>query len=284
MSDADATLDSLFIYPVKSCAGLHVAEQRILPTGLENDRHWMIVDPDGEFLTQRSHPGMALLGTEVDAAGTLTLHAAGHEPLHVAPTEAQHPIRVRVWRDHLDALDAGEAAAAWVTEALRTPARLAAFSPAVRRPSSAQWTQGLPAWAEFADGFALLVTTDSAMDELNRRLVDRGEAPVDMRRFRPNLVLTGLPAHEEDYIDTLTIESVDGPVEIKLVKPCSRCPIPNVDPDTGRPGNEPGDTLATYRADSRMNGAITFGMNGIVVSGHGNRLREGDPVEVTYSF
>ncbi len=284
MSDVTATIDALYVYPVKSCAGLRVARRRLTPTGLESDRHWMVVTPEGEFLTQRSHPQMALVATDLDAAGNLTLVAPGRSPLAVPAGADSTSLTVRVWRDHLRALDAGDAAADWLSEVLGTPARLAAFAPDVHRPSNERWTQGHPAWAQFADGFALLVTTATAVDELNRHLAERGAAPVDMRRFRPNIVLAGLDPHEEDYLDTLTVATAGGPVVIKLVKPCTRCPVPNVDPDTGLPGHEPGDTLATYRNDARMDGAVTFGMNGIVIEGAGRWLREGDTVEADYTF
>jgi uncharacterized protein YcbX len=105
-----------------------------------------------------------------------------------------------------------------------------------------------------------------------------------MRRFRPNLVLTGLPAFDEDHIGDITITTGDGPVVLRLVKPCARCSIPNVDPLTAQSSNAVGDTLAGYRADSRVNGAVTFGMNAVIVGGIDCLLRPGQSAQVSWNF
>ena len=73
-------------------------------------------------------------------------------------------------------------------------------------------------------------------------------------------------------------------MRLKLVKPCARCSIPNVDPVSAATGTEPGDTLSTYRADSRVDGAITFGMNAIVLEGVDRTLRTGMRAEATFAF
>ena len=96
-----------------------------------------------------------------------------------------------------------------------------------------------------------------------------------VERFRPNLVLDGLDAHGEDFVDAIELDAPEGPVVLKLTKPCARCTIPNVDPDTAATGTEPGDTLAGYRADARLGGAVTFGMNAVVVAGVEHTLRVG---------
>jgi uncharacterized protein YcbX len=98
---------------------------------------------------------------------------------------------------------------------------------------------------------------------------------VGPERFRANLVLDGLEAFDEDHLDEIVLDAEGGPVRLKLVKPCSRCGIPNVDPATGEPGSEPGRTLAGFRADARLGGAITFGMNAIVLEGADRLLRVG---------
>jgi uncharacterized protein YcbX len=119
----------------------------------------------------------------------------------------------------------------------------------------------------------LLVASTASLDELNRRLNVQEQAPVTMQRFRPNLVLDGLDAHGEDFIDEITFD--DGAIRLRLVKPCSRCSIPDVDPDSAATGHAVGDALAAYRADARVGGALTFGMNAVVVEGVGRQLRRG---------
>jgi uncharacterized protein YcbX len=129
-----------------------------------------------------------------------------------------------------------------------------------------------------------LVTTVAAVDELNQRLSHNGFAPVDQRRFRPNLVLADLNAHDEDLLDVLHI-SADAPIALKIAKPCERCPIPSINPDTAQAQPEAvSDTILTYRADARLDGAITFGMNAIVLAGAGQILRVGQSVAADYGF
>ena len=129
------------------------------------------------------------------------------------------------------------------------------------------------------------MASTASLAELNRRLAAAGHDAVTMQRFRPNIVIDGLPdAHGEDHVDTLTIESPDGRVELKLVKPCSRCSIPDVDPVTAQTGHAVTDALAAYRADPRLNGALTFGQNAIIVSGVDCRIEVGARVQMALRF
>ena len=105
-----------------------------------------------------------------------------------------------------------------------------------------------------------------------------------MARFRPNLVLEGLESHDEDRLDVLRVTTETGVVELKPVKPCARCPIPNVDPVTAEPGPQVSDTLQAYRQDPRLNGAVTFGMNAIVLQGDSQVLRVGQSVTADFRF
>lgn len=106
-----------------------------------------------------------------------------------------------------------------------------------------------------------------------------------MERFRPNIVIEGLAdPHGEDHIETLTVESPDGDVVLRLVKPCSRCSIPDVDPATARTGHAVTEALAAYRAEPRLNGALTFGQNAVIVAGVGRRLVVGARVRAEFAF
>ena len=157
------------------------------------------------------------------------------------------------------------------------------FSP-TPRACSTKWTAGVAATTEFADGYPVLVTTDSAMEELNTRLAAQGHPAVGMERFRPNVVLGGMEPHDEDHIGTLQVQSVDALVQLALVKPCARCPIPNIDPATAQSHPGVGDALQAYRQDSRLDGSITFGMNAVVQAGAGGLLRVGQVVAGAYRF
>ena len=195
--------------------------------------------------------------------------------LHLRLDTVETPCRVQVWNDTVSAYDMGDLAAQWFSDFLGRPLRLARFDPQQRRLSNRRWTGDVEAENLFSDAFPLLVASTASLGELNRRLAARGQPAITMERFRPNLVLDGLDPHGEDFLDELRFDTTDGPVRLKLVKPCSRCTIPNVDPQSAATGPEPGDTLATYRADARLDGAITFGMNAIVLEGAERTLRTG---------
>lgn len=283
MSDLPVTLQAMYLHPVKSCAGIAVDEALVIETGLELDRAWMVVDEYGEFLSQRELPRLALVAPTL-RTNDLVLRAPGMLALHLALDAVEAPCRVRVWDDEVKAYDMGDVAAQWFSDFVGRKARLVRFDPEHKRLSEARWSGGVEAQAAFSDGFALLVVSSASVAELNRRLAGRGQPPVGVERFRPNLVLDGLDAHGEDWIDTLTLDSDDGPVVLKLTKPCARCSIPNVDPATAATGTEPGDTLASYRADARLNGAITFGMNAVVVEGVEHLLKVGARGRATIAF
>jgi uncharacterized protein len=277
-------LSGLYLHPIKSCAGISVDEALLIETGLELDRAWMVVDAGGEFLSQRELPRMALVKPTLRASD-LVLRAPGMLALHLHLDSVEAACRVKVWDDTVAAYDMGDLAAQWFSDFLGQRVRLARFDPSRRRLCDRQWTGAFEAETAFADGFPLLVTSTASLAELNRRLIGAGHEAVSMQRFRPNLVLDGLAdAHGEDFIDELSIESRDGPVLLKLVKPCGRCTIPDVDPASAAQGHSVADTLAAYRAEPRIEGGLAFGMNAIVVSGVEHRLRVGARVTATLSF
>jgi uncharacterized protein YcbX len=290
-ADLHATIEQLWVYPVKSCAGIQLTEVELTETGLLYDRAWMVVDSEGEFVTQRELPRMALIQPSFKL-DQLVLRAPGMLALHLALDAAEGPAKVRVWDDEVMACDMGDLAGQWFSDFLGTDAppnlkrlRLARFDPEVKRVCDAAWTAGREAQTQFADGFSLLVTSQASLDALNTRLVEAGHAAVTLARFRPNIVLGGAEPHDEDRVGSWTIATDDGDIaRLENVKPCGRCPIPNIDPLTAIPSPEVGDTLQTYRQDRRLGGAITFGMNAIVVEGGGLVLRVGQAVEGEWRF
>ena len=284
LSDLNCTLHALYVHPVKSCAGIGVHSSLLLETGLELDRAWMLVDERGEFVTQRELPKLALIQPTL-RLNDMVLRAPGMLALHIALDRVESPLNVQVWDDWVPAWDMGALAAQWCSDFAGRPLRLVRFDPEHRRLSERRWTGAHEAQVAFADGFALLVTSTASLAELNRRLLAAGHDAVAMQRFRPNIVLDGVAhAHGEDFIDELTIESPDGPVLLKLVKPCGRCTIPDVDPSSAVQGNHVADALTAYRAEPRIGGALAFGMNAIIVSGVSHRLRIGARVTATLNF
>ena len=285
MSDVELRIASLLVYPVKSCAGIAVDEAPLVETGLEFDREWMVVDAQGEFVSQREVPRLALVRTAFKG-GTLMLRAPGMLALHLALDAVEGPTRVTVWDDTLPAYDMGDLAAQWFSDFLGRPLRLARFDPDQKRVAdrSRRWTGAIEAHAAFSDAFPLLVVSSAALAEFNTRLAKAGHAGVTMERFRPNIVLDGLDAHGEDHLDEIRFPGEEGDVVLKLVKPCSRCSIPDVDPESGEPGHAVGDVLASYRADARLDGALTFGMNAVIVEGFDRVLRAGQQGSATIRF
>lgn len=283
MSDVACSLSALAVYPIKSCAGLLLPEALLVETGLEFDRAWMVVDEHGEMLTQREWPRLALVQPQFKHS-ELMLRAPGMLALHLRLDTVEDSTRVRVWDDVVKAFDMGALAAQWFSDFLGCRARLVRFDPEEKRLSAPEWTGEVQAENAFSDGFPLLVANQAALDELNTRLAAKGAAPVTMQRFRPNLVLSGLSPFDEDHIESLEITTEEGAVRLRLVKPCVRCSIPNVDPISAQTSHEPGDTLASFRADARMKGGITFGMNAVIIEGHEHLLRTGQSVAARWHF
>ena len=286
--DIQATIARLFVYPIKSCAGVELSEALLIETGLEFDRAWMVVDAEGAFVTQRELPRMALIRPQLKHS-EMVLRAPGMLALHVAFDRVEGPVRVKVWKDEVAAFDMGDIAAQWFSDFLSEPGRprqlrLVRFDPEQKRLSNLKWTQGVEAENQFADGFPLLVLSEGSMAEFNARLAAAGHEAVGIERFRPNIVLSGIEAHDEDRVETMHIATAEGEVLMRPVKPCPRCPMPDIDPATAISSPEVGDMLRSYRADPRVDGAITFGMNAIVLQGIEHLLKRGQPVGANFRF
>ena len=287
--DIQATITGLFVYPIKSCAGVAVQEAILTETGLEFDRAWMVVDGKGGFLTQRELPRMVLIQPQIKHYD-MVLRAPGMLALHVKLDEVEAPVRVKVWGDEVAAFDMGKVAAQWFTDFLGTTARLVRFDPDHKRPSDKAWTGEAEAPNQFSDGFPVLVTSEASLTQLNGKLDAAGKASVGMSRFRPNIVLAStlggdaLAPHDEDRLELMHIATEQGTAQLKPVKPCKRCPIPNIDPATASSSPEVGDMLQTYRQDARVSGALTFGMNAIVLTGTDHMLKVGQTVGSNYRF
>ena len=276
-----ASIDQLFLYPIKGCRGIAVERATLTATGLEidgiGDREWVVVDEHGGFLSQRELPAMALIETRLTSS-TLRLKAPGMLELEVPFGSEGDVVNVTVWNDTVAGVTQGDVADAWFSRYLGQPCRLMRFDPEARRLSNVRYTGATQAPYKFADAFALLIASTASLADLNARLGKRGIAPVGIERFRPNIVLAGIEAFEEDYLERVTI----GTTELRVVKPCVRCSVPNVDPATGETSTEPGDTLAIYRDNARA-GGVTFGVNAIVIQSDAE-LRRGDAADLTLAL
>ena len=283
LPEVTAAISRLFVYPIKSCAGVEVREAILTETGLEFDRAWMVVDEQGVFVTQRELPRMALIQPELKNL-EMVLRAPGMLALHIALDKVEQPTQAKVWKDTVAAYDMGDVAAQWFSDFLGQSLRLVRFNPEHRRLSSAQWTGDAEGLNQFSDGYAVLVISEASLEGLNQRLAVAGEAEVGMQRFRPNIVLSGIDAHDEDRLDELLISTAQGEARLRMVKPCPRCPIPNIDPTTATSTPVVGDMLQTYRQTEVVGGAVAFGMNAIVLDGVDFELRVGQSAAADYKF
>jgi uncharacterized protein YcbX len=268
------TLTGLFIYPVKSLGGISLPESEVTSRGLRHDRRWLIVDASGRFLTQREHPELALLAVEAAYNGFLLRHRQRPDlrPLYI-PFEADtdKTAFVSIWDDIVFAQRGTSVADQWLQEALGRLCRLVYMSDMARREVEPDKPELNPAGTlvSFADGYPYLLASEESLAKLNAQLTE----PVPMNRFRPNLVVAGLPADAEDTWHDFHIAGLS----FRAVRGCGRCVMTTIDQTTGvkNPGGEPLRTLATYRQQGRK---IMFGQN--VTGPASGHLRVGDVVTV----
>ena len=282
-----AILSEINLYPIKSCAGMSLRTATLTPAGLMKeqiyDREWMVVDQAGVGMTQREHPRMALITPRLKA-DTLELRAPGMLRLEIElglpDPELAPTLTVQVWDDQVLAYDCDATTAAWFTSFLGHPCRLARFHANASRAVSPKWTKGVAATTLFSDGYPVLVAGSASLADLNGKLEQAGRQALPMNRFRPNLVIDGIEAFEEDYAEDFRI----GGAVLKPVKPCPRCPMPSIDQATGEFGPDPLDIMQSYRAKPEVEGALCFGMNSILVEGDGQELHVGQEIDLTLAF
>ena len=247
--DVRLRVDGLYCYPVKSCAGTSLATATVGPRGIVGDRQWMVVDETGQFVTQRELHRMALVSPSLDN-GRLELSAPGMPPLTVTPAVREDRVDVSIWSDRCAAIDEGPSAAEWLSTFLEVRCRLVRFPEDATRQVDPEYASP-DDQVGFADGFSFLLASCASLDDLNRRLA----SPLPMNRFRPNIVVSGGDAFQEDRWKRIRIDGIT----FGVVKPCARCVITTVDQKTGEAAREPLRTLATFRKVAGR--GVMFGQN-----------------------
>ena len=258
------TLTEIWIYPVKSLGGIQLPSSKVLEKGLPFDRRWMLVDEKGVFMTQRAHPGMALIKPSIDSERLTFRHNTDtvHIPLAPSGPDSGALQSVMIWNDIVTVREVSPQHSEWFSDQLKVKCKLMFFPEEEERAVD-------PAYkidneqVSLADAFPFLIIGQSSLDELNARLAQ----PVPMNRFRPNFVFTGGEPFEEDTWRNFSIADN----QFVAVKPCARCPIPTVDQDTGKKSAEPLKTLSSYRS---RNNKVYFGQN-LVALDHGE-IKTGD--------
>ena len=266
-------LDAITVFPVKSCRGTRVDTATVQPWGLEGDRRWMLVDDAGDVVTAREHPRLLLARPALRPDGGLDLTHPDAAPLTVAAPDAPL-VPVQIWKSRLPAAIASDEAHAWFSKIAGIALRLVHLDDPTRRRINPDFSRPTDR-VSFADGYPLLLATTASLDALND-LIAAGprpeEGPLPMTRFRPNVVVAGAQAWEEDGWRRLRI----GQAEFRAVKGCNRCVMTMIDPDTLAKNKEPIATLARHR---RWEGETWFAMN-LVPDTPGATIHIGDEVEV----
>lgn len=238
----------LYIYPIKSLAGIAVQSAKAEEMGFENDRRWMLIDEENQFITQREHPRLSQFYPKIkEDKIEISHHDSTHEFL--IDESLNEPIFSKVWDDDSKVVEVNKASSKWISKELGFSCKLVKIiNKGDRKHNSSRLNQTLD--VSLADGYPYLLIGSESLDQLNERLKEK----ITMQRFRPNIVISTVVAHEEDFFDTFQI----GDVKFKSAKPCGRCVMVNNDPKTGIVLKEPLKTLSTYRTS---NNNVFFGTN-----------------------
>jgi uncharacterized protein YcbX len=253
------------VYPLKGAAGYDLPEIELDAFGVPLDRRWMLVDGQGKFVSQRTHPRLALIRVKA-GEGEVFVEAPGSHTLSLPyPGESVDWREVRVHGDRMQAVVLPGDSSRWFCEFFCESLTLVFLPDEVVREVDPDFAPGHR--VSFADGYPLHLVSSSSLNDLNGQI----SKPVDMLRFRPNLVVDGGMPWEEDTWREISV----GTTRLEMVKPCARCQVPAVDPATGIAGREPMRTLGRFR---RFEGKVYFGQN--VVFRQPGGLSVGDDVRI----
>jgi len=260
-------LANLTCYPIKACRGFDVQESNVERMGLEHDRRMMVVTLEGEFLTQREFPRLALITPTLEN-DSLTLSAPNFDSMQIPVQTEGFTWPVNIWKSKgVNAIDQGDDAANWFSDWLDASVRLVHIAGGIQRRLNPDFSINADDHTGFADGYPILIISGESLQDLNSRL----DTPLPMNRFRPNIVVKGCEPFAEDTWRRIRI----GDIEMALVKPCPRCVVTTIDKETLEKSKEPLRTLEKYRRHEF--GAI-FGMNAIPLKS--GRLEVGMSVQV----
>ena len=229
-------VSSLISYPLKSARGIEHTSMQLNHLGPELDRRWMVIDPKGKFITQRKVSQMCLIQTSLNDDG-LVISAAGAGQCEV-PKGGNSSLSSSVWGSDVIGEDCGDHAADWLSNFLGKKCRIIYMPSTYQRLVDINYANNSEQ-VGFADGFPLLIATQSSLDDFNTHI----DFNIEMNRFRPNIVISGNHAWAEDNWRTIEINGI----QLKLPKPCSRCIMPSVNPNTAERQMEINSALLAHR-------------------------------------
>lgn len=257
-------ISALYVYPIKGCRGVALQQAEVQPIGLKDDRRYMVIDANGKFLSQREIPQMAQIDVRATSDGWQLAHAQ-HGDVTFTPIVTGQTRNAVIWKNTAVVVDQGNDVATWLSDMLGQSCRLVGLAAGYTRFVNPEYATSVNDAVSFADGFASLLTCDASLVDLNQRMAQ----PIGMDRFRPNIVVSGSAAWDEDNWRELQV----GTVHMTAVKPCARCVVTTTDQSTGARHTEPLATLATFRKQAL---GVIFGQN-LVHHGRGT-IAVGDRV------
>lgn len=273
----------LYVYPVKSMQGIPLEKSELTVRGLKYDRNWMVVDAQGSFVTQRQLPKLATIQIRLMDEQLHFTNSEKHSIAIPLYRKTGKEMNVEVWGDRCEAIDEGDQIAEWLNQTAANEKygdlRLVKMKDSFQRKVDEEYLKGEDSHTAFADGFPFLITTEESLSELNDHLAQADADPVEMNRFRPNIVIKGLKAFGENRIQELI--SSDDRFKFGIRKPCKRCKITTIDQKTGEISEpkEPLRTLTKMSTISDQRGAF-FGQNATLLFGEGNKIKKGDQLTI----
>ena len=246
-------LSYLATYPIKSCYRVEADIAEVEPWGLAGDRRWIVVDEAAKLVTQRDWPALGRVRPRYSNLG-LVLEARGAAALEV-PYPSAGTTDIKHFHQWIAATSAGDVANDWISQVIERPVRLFYLDDPTRRAVDPQYA-GPDDRVSFADGYPLLLANEASLRAVNDWLAEDGDEPVEMTRFRPNVVVSGATAWAED--DWIGRRITIGDVAFRVPKPCDRCVLTTIDPETGEKGRQPLRVLGKHR---RFGRGLLFGVN-----------------------
>ncbi|KNA08213.1 hypothetical protein SOVF_164700 [Spinacia oleracea] len=297
MEEESGRVKSIFVYPIKSCRGMAVAQAPITSTGFRWDRQWMIVNANGRMITQRAEPKLALIEVELpteafseswepSSDSYMVIRAPGMDTLKVSLSKPRDIVEhVSVWNWKGSALDEGATAAEWLSNHLGKVSRLVRFDPASQtRATDPDYADGYKTM--FSDQFPFMLISQGSLDAMNKILKE----PIPINRFRPNILVEGCGPFSEDLWKEIRINKLT----FYGVKLCSRCKIPTIDQESGIVSSEPTETLQGFRSDKillpnkKPQGQVYVGQHLVCkecfTNDSGNVIQVGDPLFVVHQL
>jgi uncharacterized protein YcbX len=258
------TVKDIYIYPIKSLAGISCKQAFAEEMGFENDRRWMLINAENLHLTQREYPILSQFYPQI-SDGKISITFNGHKHEFLVDEYLDQPIETKVWEDKSEVVEVNKSTSKWFSKQLGFDCKLVKIiKSGDRKHESSRLKETFN--VSLADGYPYLLIGTKSLDFLNEKLEDK----ITILRFRPNIVISSKVPHEEDSLDNFKI----GEVDFKNVKPCGRCIMVNNDPQKGIIKKEPLKTLSKYR---KVDNSVFFGTN--IVSLNSGLIKVGDEIE-----